>query len=45
MILKSSRGAFGSIDTMVMQRDQWDGHLVGSDVLLDRFGAFVVHDV
>ncbi len=45
MFLKSSNGAFSGVDTMVMRRDQLDGHLVGLDVLLNCFGAFVVHDV
>ncbi len=45
MFLNSSDGSFGSIDAMVMQRDQLDGHLVGLDVLRNRLGAFVVHDV
>ncbi len=30
---------------MVMWRDQMDYHPVGADVLLNRFDAFVVHDV
>ncbi len=45
MFLKSSDGVFGGVDVMVMRWDQLDGHLVGSDVFLDHFGAFVVHDV
>jgi hypothetical protein len=30
---------------MIMWRDQFDHHPVGAVVLLNRFGAFVVHDV
>ncbi len=45
MFLESSDGAYGGIDVMVMRRDQLDGHFFGLDVLLGRFGAFVVHDV
>ncbi len=30
---------------MVMWRDQLDCRLVGADVLLNRLGAFIVHDV
>ncbi len=45
MLFESSDGLFGNVDTMVMQRDQLDCHPVGADVLLNCFGAFVVHDV
>jgi hypothetical protein len=45
VFVESSDGSFGGVDTMVMWRDQLDHHLVGADVLLNRFGAFVVHDV
>ncbi len=45
MFFESSNGMFGGIDTMVMWRDQLNCHPVGVDVLLNRFGAFVVHDV
>ncbi len=45
MFFESSDGLFGGVDTMVMWRDQLDCHLVGVDVLLNRFGAFIVHDV
>jgi hypothetical protein len=44
MFLESTDGAFGGIDTMIVQRDQLDVHLVGSDVLFDCLGAFIVHD-
>jgi hypothetical protein len=30
---------------MVMWRDQLNGHPVGTDVLLNHFGAFIFHDV
>ncbi len=45
MFFESSDGSFGGIDTMVMRRDQLNHHPVGADVFLNRFGAFVVHDV
>jgi hypothetical protein len=45
VLFESSNGLFGGIDTMVMRRDQLDCHPVGTDVLLNHFGAFVVHDV
>ncbi len=45
MFFESSDGLFGGIDTMVMWRNQLNCHPVGTDVLLNRFGAFVVHDV
>ncbi len=45
MYFESSDGLFGSVDTMVMWRDQLDCHPVGMDVLLNRFEAFVVHDI
>ncbi len=45
MFFESSDGLFGSADTLVMWRNQLDCHPVGADVLPNRFGAFVVHDV
>jgi hypothetical protein len=45
MLFESSDGLFSGIDTMVMRRDQVYHHPVGMDGLLNRFGAFVVHDV
>ncbi len=45
VFFESSNGLFGGVDTMVMWRDLLDCHLVGMDVLLNCFGAFVVHDV
>ncbi len=45
MFFESSDGLFGGVDTMVMWRDQLNCHPVGADVLLNHFGAFVVHDV
>ncbi len=45
MFFESSDGLFGGVDTMDMWRDQLDCHLVGVDVLLNCFGAFVVHDI
>ncbi len=45
MFFESSDGSFGGVDTMVMWRDQLNCHPVGADVLLNCFGAFVVHDV
>ncbi len=45
MFFESSDESFGGVDTMVMWRDQLDHHLVGADMLLNRFGAFVVHDI
>ncbi len=45
MFFVSSNGSFGGADTMVMWRDQLNCHPVGVDVLLNCFGAFVVHDV
>jgi hypothetical protein len=45
MFLESTDGAFGSVDTMIVRRDQLDFHLVGSDVLFDCLVAFIVHDV
>ncbi len=45
MFFESSDGLFGGIDMMVMWRDQLGRHLIGADVILNRFGAFVVHDV
>jgi hypothetical protein len=44
-LFKSSDGLFGGVHTMVMWRDQLNRHPVGTDVLLNHFGAFVVHDV
>ncbi len=45
MLFECSDDSFGGVDTMVMWRDQLDHHLVGANVLLNRFGAFVVHDI
>ncbi len=45
MFLESTDGAFSGIDAIIVQRDQLDFHLVGSDVLFDCLGAFVVHAV
>ncbi len=45
MFFESSDGLFGGIDTMVMWRDQLKHLPLGADVLLNHFGAFVVHDV
>ena len=45
MFFESSDGSFGGVDTMVMWRDQLNCHPVGADVLLNHFGAFVVHDI
>jgi hypothetical protein len=45
VFFESSDGSFGGVDMMVMCRDQLDCHLVGGDVLLNRLGAFIVHDV
>ncbi len=45
VFFESSNGLFGSVDMMVMWRDQLDCHLVGADVLLNCLGAFIVHDV
>ncbi len=45
VLFESSDGLFGGVDTMVMWRDQLDCHPIGGDVLLNRFGVFVVHDI
>ncbi len=45
MFLESTDGAFGSVDAMIVSRDQLDFHFVGLDVLFDCLGAFIVHDV
>ncbi len=45
MFFESSDGLFGGVDTMVMWRDPSNRYPVDADVLLDRFGAFVVHDI
>ncbi len=45
MFFERSDGLFGGVDTIVMWRDQFDHHPVGVDVLLNRFGALVVHEV
>ncbi len=45
MFFESSDGLFGGVDTMVMWRNQLNRHPVGVDVLLNCFGAFVVHNV
>ncbi len=45
MFFESSDGLSGSVDTIVMWRDHLDHHPVDADVLLNCFGAFVVHDV
>ncbi len=45
MFFESSDGLFGGVDMMVMWRDQLDCHPIGADVDLNRFGAFIVHDV
>jgi hypothetical protein len=45
MLLESTDGAFGGVDAMIERRDQLDFHLVGSDVLFNCLGAFIVHDV
>ncbi len=45
MFFEGSYGSFRSIDTVVVWRDQLDGHFIGADVLLHRLGALVVHDV
>ncbi len=45
MFLESTDGALAGIDAMIVQRDQLDFHLVGTDVLFDCLGAFIVHEV
>jgi hypothetical protein len=45
MFHESTDGAFSGVDVMIVRRDQLDFHLVGSDVLFDCLGAFIVHDV
>jgi hypothetical protein len=45
MFLESTDGAFGGVDAMIVRRDRLDFPLVGSDVLFDCLGAFIVHDV
>ncbi len=45
MFLKHGNGAFSGIDAVVMQRDQLDVQLVGSDVLLNRLGALIILQV
>ncbi len=45
MFFESSDGLFGSIDTTVMWREQLNHLPVGTDVLLNCFGAFVVRDI
>ncbi len=44
-VLKCGNGTLHGIDTVVVQWDQLDVHLVGSDVLLNRLGALVVHHI
>ena len=43
MFFKHGDGTFSSIDVVVVQWDQLDVHLVGSDVLVSRLGALIVH--
>jgi hypothetical protein len=45
MFLESTDGAFSAIDAMIVRRDQLDFHLVGSNVLFNCLGAFIVHEV
>ncbi len=45
MFFEKSDGLFSGVDTMFMWKDQLNHHPVGTDVLLNYFGAFVVHDV
>ncbi len=45
MFFKRGDGKFCGIDTVVVQWDQLDVHLVGSDVLLNCLGALVVHHI
>ncbi len=45
MFFECSDGSFGGVDTMVMWRDLLYCHPVGTDVLLNHFRAFVVHEV
>jgi hypothetical protein len=45
VLFESSDDSFGGVDTMVMWRDPMGCHPIGANVLLNCFGAFVVHDV
>jgi hypothetical protein len=45
VFFKRGDGMFHSIDAVVVWWDQLDVHLVGSDVLLNRLGALVVHHI
>ncbi len=45
MFFKRGDGTFRSIDVVVVQWDYLNVHLVGSDVVLNRFGALVVHHI
>ncbi len=45
MFLEGTDGVFGSVDVMIVRREQLEFHLVGSDVLFNFLGAFIVHDV
>ncbi len=45
VFLESTDGTFGGVDAMIVRRDQLDFHLVGTDVLFDCLGAFIVHDI
>jgi hypothetical protein len=42
---KRGDGLFSGVDTVVMQWDQLDVHLIGLEVLLNHLGALVVHHV
>ncbi len=45
MFFKRGDGKFHGIDSVVVRWDQLSVHLVGSNVLLNRFGALVVHHI
>ncbi len=45
MLFKPGNGTFRGIDAVVVQWDQLNVHLVGSNVHLNCFGALVVHHV
>jgi hypothetical protein len=45
VFLESTDGAFSGVDTMIVRRDKLDVHLVGTDVLFNCLGLFIVHDV
>ena len=45
MLLKCSDRSFGRIDAMIVRGYELDVYFVGADVLFDRLGTFIVHDV